>query len=514
MAKPAVFAQHFRKQHLQGVSLHLDWGRALALSLVVACIFHAQASMAIWNAEQDDHTAAQLLLESWPGDFSEIMDRRLVRVLVNQSHTSFFFDGPTAKGVVAELLREFEKDLNRRIKVGKRPFHVVAIPVNWNEVVSMLEEGRAEIAAASLIPTPELRERVLFADPIYANFNEVVVTSSKSAKIRTLEDLSGKRVYVQRSRSHWQSLLDLNESFELRGLKRMELVPLADHLEQEDILQLVNHGLIPISVVNDFIAESWSRVLDDVVVHLDLAIGVRRQLAWAMRKDSPGLKPYVDRFIKNHRQGTVLGNIMIRRYLNSTKHLEEAIDPSPDELQKLISLFKKYAERYGFDYLMLAAQGYQESRLDQSMRSKAGAVGIMQLLPSTAADKSVGIPNIYNIENNIHAGAKYLRHLIDVYFNDPEIDEANQFFFALAGYNAGPNRINQMRKVAAGMGYDPNLWFENVEVVVAQKVSPEPTQYVRNIYKHYVSYTLAQEQQVERQRLKQDHRCLMEDSDC
>ncbi len=486
----------------------------LAGWLVAVCALCSPASLAIWNTTESEQTAASLLLESWPGDFSSVFERRLVRVLVTQSHTDYFFQGSTAKGIVAELLRQFERDLNRRLKVGKRPFHVVAIPVNRNEIPDLLEQGRAEMAAASIIPTPELRRRLLFADATYANFSEVVVTSRKAAGIRRLEDLSGKRVYAQRLRTHWQSLVDLNESFELRGLKPIELVPLAPHLEQEDILQLVDSGLIPITVVNDFVAEAWARVLDDIVVHNALAVGVNREVAWAIRKDSPGLKPYVDRFIKNHRKGTVLGNILVRRYLTNTRYLKETLDPSPDKLEKLAVLFKKYADRYGFDYLMLAAQGYQESGLNQNVRSAAGAVGIMQLLPSTAADKSVNIPNVYNTENNIHAGAKYLRHLIDVYFNDPGIDEANQFFFALAGYNAGPNRINQMRKRAAKMGYDPNIWFDNVEVVVAKRVSSEPTEYVRRIYKYYIAYSLALEQRNERQRLRQDSRCLMEDSDC
>jgi membrane-bound lytic murein transglycosylase MltF len=168
----------------------------------------------------------------------------------------------------------------------------------------------------------------------------------------------------------------------------------------------------------------------------------------------------------------------------------------------VIEFFRKYGNQYDFDYLMVAAQGYQESGLDQSVVSRAGAIGIMQMLPSTAADKSVGIPDISTIDNNIHAGTKYLRYIVDHYFDDPEIDEVNRTLFAFASYNAGPNRIRRLRSKAAEQGYDPNIWFRNVEVVVANDVGREPVRYVSNIFKYYTVYSLLTEQDEIRQRLK------------
>ena len=151
---------------------------------------------------------------------------------------------------------------------------------------------------------------------------------------------------------------------------------------------------------------------------------------------------------------------------------------------------------------MIAAQGYQESGLDQSVVSRTGAIGIMQMLPSTAAGKSVGIPDISTEENNIHAGTKYLRYIVDHYFDDPEIDEVNRTLFALASYNAGPNRIRRFRTTAADQGYDPNVWFRNVEVVVANEVGREPVRYVGNIFKYYTVYSLLVEQDEIRQQIK------------
>jgi membrane-bound lytic murein transglycosylase MltF len=170
----------------------------------------------------------------------------------------------------------------------------------------------------------------------------------------------------------------------------------------------------------------------------------------------------------------------------------------------VISVFEKYGNQYGFDFLIVAAQGYQESRLDQSARSPAGAVGIMQLLPSTAADPNVGIPDITTAEPNIHAGVRYLNFIRERYFNDPAIDSFNQTLFALAAYNAGPARIRNLRNKAAKQGYDPNVWFDNVEVISARETGRETVQYVSNILKYYVAYRMSVIRQVQRVEQRQE----------
>jgi membrane-bound lytic murein transglycosylase MltF len=161
-------------------------------------------------------------------------------------------------------------------------------------------------------------------------------------------------------------------------------------------------------------------------------------------------------------------------------------------------IFEIYGDRYGFDFLMVAAQGYQESRLDQSARSAAGAIGIMQLLPSTAADSNVGIPDISRAEANIHAGVKYLDFIRNRYFSDPEMDRFNQTMFAFAAYNAGPARVRKLRQKAAQQGYNPNIWFDNVEVIAARDIGSETVQYVANILKYYIAYRLTAQQQTRR----------------
>jgi membrane-bound lytic murein transglycosylase MltF len=166
-----------------------------------------------------------------------------------------------------------------------------------------------------------------------------------------------------------------------------------------------------------------------------------------------------------------------------------------ERFRAMVGLFRKYAERYDLDPLLLVAQGYQESKLDHSQRSRAGAVGVMQMLPSTARDKNVGIPDITDLENNIHAGARYLRWMMDRYYDDPGMTRLQQELFALASYNAGPAKIARLRKKAESQGLDPDLWFDNVEIVAAREIGRETVQYVANIYKYYLAYVAMEAQE-------------------
>jgi len=437
------------------------------------------------------------------GDFDAMVEKRVIRVLVTYNKTNFFLDRGTQKGITADFLREFEKSLNKELRLGRRPLQVAAIPVLRDKLIPFLEEGRGDIAAASLTITPDRAQRVSFSVPARRNVGELVVTGPRSQALKGLDDLAGKRVFVRASSSYWESLEKLNASFRDRGLAAIEIAQASEYLETEDLLEMVNAGLIEITVADDYLARFWAQVLPDIVVHEDLAIATGRDISWAIRPDTDGLKARVDRFIEANRTGTLLGNMLFKRYLQDTKYVKNALaEEDRRRFGTLVTLFRKYSDQYDFDYLMVAAQGYQESGLDQSVRSRAGAIGIMQLLPSTAADKSVGIPDISTIDNNIHAGTKYLRYIADHYFDDPEIDDLNRTLFAFASYNAGPNRIRRLRSKAAEMGYDPNQWFRNVEVVVANEVGREPVQYVSHIFKYYTVYSLLTEQGEARRQIR------------
>jgi membrane-bound lytic murein transglycosylase MltF len=175
-----------------------------------------------------------------------------------------------------------------------------------------------------------------------------------------------------------------------------------------------------------------------------------------------------------------------------------------EKFEAMTQLFKKYADQYDFDYLMVSAQAYQESGLDHSKKSSAGAIGVMQLLPTTAADPNVNIREIEKLENNIHAGTKYLRFIINQYYKDEPMDSDNKMLFAFASYNAGPAKVNRLRKKTTAMGLNPNVWFHNVEIAAAKVIGRETVQYVSNIYKYYIAYRLVTKQRERKQKLMKE----------
>jgi membrane-bound lytic murein transglycosylase MltF len=216
------------------------------------------------------------------------------------------------------------------------------------------------------------------------------------------------------------------------------------------------------------------------------------EIAWIFRKESPHLKAAVNAFLKRHGSSDPTRAEILRKYLRSTKFVRDAA--SQEELRKFeatVELFKKYAARYNIDYLLMMAQGYQESRLDQSVKSRVGAVGVMQVMPATGRELRVG--DIHKIEPNIHAGVKYIAQIRDKRFGNEPMDELNKDLFAFAAYNAGPGRINGLRKIAAQRGLNPDVWLGNVELIAAEKVGRETVTYVGNIFKYYVAWTLVTE---------------------
>jgi membrane-bound lytic murein transglycosylase MltF len=210
-------------------------------------------------------------------------------------------------------------------------------------------------------------------------------------------------------------------------------------------------------------------------------------LAWAVRKDAPRLLEVVNGFVKEHREGTLFGNVLLKRYLDPAAKLRNPrSEGEARKFREIIGYLRRYAGEYDFDWLLVGAQAYQESQLDHSLRSAAGAVGVMQVKPATARD--MGINDIRPIDRNIEAGVKYLRFMSDRYFNDGEVDPLNRQLFAIAAYNAGPAKVARLRTEAEDRGLDPDVWFGNVEVVAARRVGRETVDYVSNIYKYYVAY--------------------------
>jgi len=436
------------------------------------------------------------LRDPWTGDLDGMVKRRVIRVLTVYGLGRYFLDGPNERGIVYETFKQFETDLNTRLKTGNVKVYVVIIPVRRDELLPALVAGRGDIAAAALTITAERDELVDFSDPASKEIREILVTGPSAPAIASLDDLAGQTIHVRASSSYHRSLKALSQKLEETGKPAIDIQPISELLEDEDLLEMVNSGLLPWVVVDDYKADIWKEVFDKLVPHPDLVLRSGGYVGYAFRENSPQLAAELNGFVKTHKVGTTFGNVLVNRYFKDFDWVANANEAkSLGRFAELVTIFQKYGEQYGMDYLMVAAQGFQESRLDQSVRSHAGAVGVMQLLPSTAADANVGIPDITTAEPNIHAGIKYLDFIRDRYFSDPGIDLFNGTLLSFAAYNAGPARVQGLREKAKAQGLDPNVWFANVEVVAARELGRETVQYVSNIFKYYMAYRMSMEQQ-------------------
>jgi membrane-bound lytic murein transglycosylase MltF len=255
---------------------------------------------------------------------------------------------------------------------------------------------------------------------------------------------------------------------------------------------------MPAVIIDDYLAKFWKSVLPNITVHENVAVRTGGKLAIAVRKGSPQLVAALNEFMGNYGLGTAFGNQIERKYLVETRYAKNATsEAGRKKFEAIVELFRKYSDRYDMDFLLMAAQGYQESQLDQSARSHVGAIGVMQVMPATG--RSHGVGDIHEVDPNVHAGVKYVRSLIDIYFVGDAIDALNRTLFAFAAYNAGPGRIAGLRRRAAARGLDPNQWQDNVEILAAEEIGKETVTYVANIFKYYVAYTLIVEQTAERE---------------
>ncbi len=431
------------------------WSMALLLLTVAGCGDKTDAPLtdATGKAAAPEEPAQSIdetlptdfarLLTPWTGDLDGMIERRLIRVLTVNSKTIYFVDKGVPRGTALDYGRLFEEELNKKLAAEKRlknknlKVKVVFIPVQRDQLLPALAAGKGDIAAASLTITPERRKLVDFSAAGMTNVNEVVVSGPASPKIASLEDLSGKTVFVRKSSSYYESLVALNKTFAAGKKPAVDLDEAPETLEDEDLLEMLDAGLIPLVVVNKHTADFWKQVFPHITVHDDVVVHSGGEIAWAIRKNTPQLKAELDEFAKRNKVGTSIGNQLLKRYLKDVKYVKNAAsDEERKKLQALIEYFKKYGDQYDVDWLLMAAQAYQESQLNQDAKSSVGAIGIMQLMPATAKEMNVG--DVTKTEANIHAGIKYMRFMMDRYYANEPMTNLDKALFAFASTTRVP----------------------------------------------------------------------------
>lgn len=471
---------------------HRVLGKGLSGALLAVALL---ASAAPSQAQDRVDPLLSAALEPWTGDLDGMVKRGLLRVAIPYGVTTFYMDGTKARGLTFDHVQQFRRHVRKTLGKAAKHLSVVVVPTARDEIFERLLKGQADVAAGILSVTESRARQVAFSDPIYPKVAPVFVTgpgtTAMTGAIASIDDLASIPIHLQPSSSFYEEAIKANAARVAAGKAPLEIVEADEDLHIEDILDLVATGVIPATLAEAPVAAFFARVFEDLTVHDSLPLVEGHEIAWAFRKSSPQLAKAVNGYIKTAKKGTLIGNMLLRRYTQDTETIENALAPQEQErFEELVGLFQTYAGRYDFDWIMIGAQGFQESRLDQTARSAAGAVGIMQILPTTARDPNVNLPDIHETETNIHAGVRYLRFLRDRYFSDADLTELDRVLFSFAAYNAGPANIRKARRQAARMKLDPDIWFDNVEIAAARTISREPVVYVRNIFKYYVAYKL------------------------
>ncbi len=474
----------------------------LTLTGILGCTLFFHSPQAVGAAED-------VLNEEWSkpfvGDLPEMQDRHVIRVLVTHSKTNFFVVKGEPRGFDYELLQNYAKWLNRKTKRGHIKTRLVFIPVPFDQLLPSLKAGKGDIAASNLTITPTRRKMVNFTIPYVPNVEEIIVARKGLKGLKQLKDLQNRRVFFVRGTSYESHVHEVNQRFKKQGWAAIIPKGVGKNLVTEDLLELTNSGAIDLTVADKHVATLWSQVLPNIRLHPKLAIHKKGEIAWAVRKNSPKLKRSLDTYLRQHKKGTLLGNILFKRYYQNVQWITNPLARTEQQkLDQYIKFLKKYGKQYKFDWQLLAAQAYQESRFNHKKKSPRGAIGLMQVLPRTARNPPVNIRDIHDPEKNVHAAVKYLDYIRNRYFDHKQYASNETINFTLAAYNAGPARIRSLQAKAKKLGLNQFVWFSNMERVVLRYVGREPVRYVSNIHKYYVAYRMLEQSQHRRKRELQD----------
>ncbi len=459
-------------------------------------------------AEEADSEPAALafssdqLAQPLLGDLDAMLARRTIRVLTTYNKTGYFIYKGVQRGVTYDAFIEVEKRLNEQLRKQKSlkrhlKLHLVFIPVAREALLEALIAGKGDIAAANLTITERRKlQGVLFTDPLLENVRELLISGQPPPRWRAppIWPANGSmcapppatsrasRPTTRRARRRESRLSTSNPP---RRRWRMKIwwrwsMPACcpSSLWTSTRPGSGRRSSPPSASMNSRCSAKGGHRLGGAQGEPQLLAMLNEQIAALRGKHS--------------------GDAILARYLKQNKFVKSAAaDAERQKFLQVVDLFREYGEKYEVDWLLMAAQGYQESALNHKARSHVGAIGIMQIMPATGKGLKVG--DIRQLEPNIHGGVKYMRWMIDHYYADEPMTALDKALFSFASYNAGPARVARLRNEAKRRGLDPNVWFHNVEYVAAEKIGPETVTYVGNIYKYYIAYKLVMEQLQRRQ---------------
>lgn len=424
------------------------------------------------------------LVDSETGGLDRIIKQRYIRILTTKNAFDYYIYQGQAKGNQYEMVKKFIGFLNSKIPSKRNQTQIVfeIIPVDYEQLIPMLLAGKGDIIASGMTITKERNKLIKFSIP-YRYVDEVILTRGEFAYLDWK-----KGIFSVRKSSSYYEALDKHPA-----KPKVDIV--SESLHTENIMELVSLGRYKYTIADSYLAKSAQKVFKDLVILKDRPFGKKLPIAWAVRKEDKKLLKWINKFVPIIKKGTMIGNVLDRKYFRDMGRIRSKdFNLKTSTLSKYDDLIKKYAKKFGFDWRLIAALCYQESRFRPGITNKWGAIGLFQIKQMTANEPYINIrevSGVENVENNIHAGVKYLSWIKKRYFDTkPDMRERDRIRMAIAAYNAGPARVLQAIKRAQVMELNSNKWFKNVERAMLSLGKKEPVLYMSEINKRYVSYTL------------------------
>lgn len=418
-------------------------------------------------------------------DLAEIRRSGVLRVLVNQSRNSSGEVKGEAIGVESVRLRAFEQYLNRGSKGPA--IRLKLIPKAKDQLLGALQRGEGDLVApGELLPLGTARQ-VSRSRAVVMDVRMVLVSRQGSHRYKSYEQLSGRSVALPAGSAAGAALEVINQNLMKAGRAPIVVEWVDPTLAVEDVLEMVQAGVYPATVVEQTIAQRWVKVLPKLRVDAQLTLGNAADMHWFLRKDASMLHASVDRFLQAY-TAPVNQDAAFERVYRRLYRVQYPLDRTGRQrLEKVRPTLQLHAQQQEIDWLNLAALAFKESTLNPAARGASGATGLMQVTPATA--RSMGVTDIGKLDNNVLASAKYLANIRRNYFASSRLNERERMAFVLAAYNLGPQRVQSLRAEARRQGLNPDQWFFQVERVAMATMGMGVVSYVNAVNKYFLAYT-------------------------
>ncbi|MFK4026552.1 MltF family protein [Stutzerimonas balearica] len=418
-------------------------------------------------------------------DLADIRRSGVLRVLINQSRNSSGEIKGEAIGVEYARLRAFEQFLDRGRGEGQG-ITLKLIPKAKDQLLAALQRGEGDLVApGELIDTRNSRG-LSRSRPVVRDVDMVLVGRKSGPQYQRLEQLSGRSLALPPGSAAGRAVNELNERLLARGLAPIVVEWVDPTLAVEDVLEMVQAGIYPVTAVERTIAERWAKVMPRLRIDDRVRLGNQADMHWFVRKEASMLRASIDRFLKDYRPPENQDAAFERVYRRLYKVQYPLDRVGRQRLEKVRPTLQRYAAKMELDWLNLAAVAFKESTLNPAAKGSGGATGLMQVTQATA--RNLGVADIHKLDNNVYASAKYLASIRRQYFASPRLNERERMAFTLAAYNLGPQRVQSMRAEARRRGLDPNQWFFQVERVAMETVGMGVVAYVNSVNKYYLAY--------------------------